>query len=121
VVDGGVFMDDAGAIDAGPAPDAGDSDAGAAMVDSGTPSDAGSMTGPAVPGYPQPGDPNLHCAYDGKSFYYTMCDSTPTPVQQQPTGLCGGNVTAVSDVAPCAAQEIQMPTPEPSNWPCPLK
>jgi hypothetical protein len=124
VADGGSFMDDAGtddagAIDAGPAPDAGDSDGGAAMLDSGAPSDAGSKTGPAVPGYPSPTDPNLHCTNGGKSFYYTMCDSTPQPVTQ-PTGLCG-STTTVSDVAPCAAQIVDMPTPEPSNWPCPLQ
>jgi hypothetical protein len=122
-VDGGVFSADSGAtddggaaIDAGPAPDGG----GVPIPDSGAPSDGGPAVGPAVPGYPSAGDPNLHCTNGGKEFYYTMCDSNPPPPVTQPTGLCG-SVTTVSDVAPCAAQVVDMPTPEPSNWPCPLQ
>ena len=115
------------ADDAGKAPDV---DGGAqvdASADGGAPTDAGAASdadasasadggvGPANPSYPASNDPNLVCVDNGNSFYVNDCQ---TSVPTAPTGLC--SPTSVTPTA-CSGVVIPLPSPTPSNWPCPIQ
>lgn len=85
------------------------------MCRSGNASGTGSETtiartptpGPGPNGvYPKVGDPNLHCASDGKTYYYSECKTYSE-------GLCKG------DIMTCSSTSWSMPTATtPDGWPC---
>lgn len=102
------------AVDAGaPKPDI-DADADVdADVDGGADADVDAGTNPS---YPSPNDPNLHCSADGTSFTYSACGTPPPP---SPVGLCTSSDPSATE--PCASWGMQIPSPVPSNWPCPLR
>lgn len=56
--------------------------------------------------YPKAGDPNLYCAADGKTYYYSECKTYSE-------GLCKG------DIMTCSSTSWSMPTATPpQGWPC---
>lgn len=86
-------------------------------------------TGDAPPSsgtYPDPSDPKLTCATDGRSYTYDQsspCEPPPPAPASQGQSLCGG----VQDETPrgCAfvpLTYVRLPDgPVPEGWPCPLE
>ena len=99
-------------------------------TDADVPSDGGWTPGN---GYPDPGDPRLHCSADGRSFSYdsNTCTPPPPPPPPPPT-LCtlnssppsgsGGGPIIVDGGTPCTGgygEALADDTPVPVGWPCP--
>jgi hypothetical protein len=73
-------------------------------------------------GYPQPGDPRLHCAPDGRSFTYDPSPSDCPPPPPAPTGICAPGYGTEPAVA-CAGMSgmgLAPGQPIPEGWPCPV-
>lgn len=69
--------------------------------------------------YPQPGDPNLKCAPDGRSFeYHQPCPEPPPP----PVGLCAGGGYDVARPGCVGGYGTALASgePVPEGWPCPV-
>jgi hypothetical protein len=100
---------------------------GSGGVDVATPS-SGPSSGPGSPGsggplpppsgYPAPGDPNLHCSSDGRSFNYSSCTAPPPP-PPTPKGLCD---MPIAETIPCSGygEGLASGAPVPPGWPCPI-
>ncbi|HEY8074813.1 MAG TPA: hypothetical protein VIF62_11905 [Labilithrix sp.] len=94
------------------------------------PTEVGTATavadGPETPapapssGYPAPGDPNLTCSPDGRSYSYSECNPPPPPPVLPGTALCGGNAVEITE--PCAGGggALGPSDPVPPGWPCPV-
>jgi hypothetical protein len=71
--------------------------------------DAGTYGG----SYPSPGDPDVVCSPDGRSFYVNaQCPPAPPP------GLC--NVYETQGCAGGGGSSLQPDQPVPDGWPCPV-
>lgn len=83
---------------------------GTVGVDAGAPS-----------GYPDPGDPNLRCAPDGRSFSYESCSPPPPPPPPTPKTLCSDGDITVS-AGGCGGYGAVLPPDGsiPPGWPCPV-
>jgi hypothetical protein len=86
----------------------------------GTSSDAGAGGGY----YPSPGDPNLTCSNDGRTYQYNTPCTPPPPPPPQPKGLCSnssyGNDPMPYACTPGYAETILPGAPIPPGWPCPV-
>jgi hypothetical protein len=57
--------------------------------------------------YPSPCSPDLSCAPDGTSYYFTTCKTVSD-------GICEGTTSS------CTSVGYALPTPTPAGWPCPV-
>jgi len=77
-------------------------------------------------GYPDPNDPNLTCAPDGRSWSYSFsgeCED-PEPTPPPPEGLCSPHSYGAAGSPPCPGggygDALTPDQPVPDGWPCPV-
>ncbi len=78
--------------------------------------DTASDGGAAPTTYPDPSDPSLSCAPDGRSYTYGSCPPPPPP---PPVGLCSGDYGNAAMPCARAYNSFAGDTP-PAGWPCPV-
>ena len=86
------------------------------------PPSSSSSGGPGDTGYPDPNDPNLTCAPDGRSWSYSS-PCTPPPPPPAPEGLCGPSYWGSDTSGRCGGgfgSAIPDGAPIPEGWPCPV-
>lgn len=86
---------------------------------SGSSSSGGGGSAPSG-GYPDPSDPNLKCAPDGRSFSYQVVNDCPAPTPA-PEGLCSNSYGDIAIAcAPSYGYGAALPSDGtvPEGWPC---